>query len=237
MPTIAARPGHVADSFAEGQDRPNSRHSPAVSIRKQSRAQADRGQPPPRAASTSVVGESPLGADGERDRAAPSARGQAEGGQPAGMGEQPRAVVRLPRQVHPGERAGPAPSGGSSRTASRPRRPPAGAGRAWPSRGSTTDRSVTIGTSRRRRPSSVAFSTSQSNRSPLGTAVASVRRHGGDAVGQRGADGRQLDPVPPHRRQPRPASRTPGRRTPRPPRPRRTRRTRARWRASSSGRA
>ena len=44
-------------------------------------------------------------------------------------------------------------------------------------RGSTTDRSVTSGT-RRSIPNSVAFSTSQSNRSPFGTAEASVKRHG-----------------------------------------------------------
>ena len=45
--------------------------------------------------------------------------------------------------------------------------------------GSTTDRSVTNGI-KRSTPSSVAFSTSQSNRSPLGTAEASVSGKGGE---------------------------------------------------------
>ena len=48
--------------------------------------------------------------------------------------------------------------------------------------GSTTERSVTIGISRST-PSSVAFSTSQSNRSPLGTADASVSGKGGRRSG------------------------------------------------------
>ena len=49
-------------------------------------------------------------------------------------------------------------------------------------RGSTTERSVTRGM-RRSTPISVAFSTSQSNRSPLGMAVARVSEQGGRASG------------------------------------------------------
>ena len=51
--------------------------------------------------------------------------------------------------------------------------------------GSTTDRSVTIGINRST-PSSVAFSTSQSNRSPLGTAEASVSENGAGRSGRGG---------------------------------------------------
>ncbi len=60
--------------------------------------------------------------------------------------------------------------------------------------GSTTDRSVTIGI-KRSTPSSVAFSTSQSNRSPLGTAVASVSAERGRPLRQRWTGDRQFDPV------------------------------------------
>jgi hypothetical protein len=52
-------------------------------------------------------------------------------------------------------------------------------------RGSTTERSVTRGT-RRATPNSVAFSTSQSNRSPLGTAVARVSAKRGVRSGPAG---------------------------------------------------
>ena len=58
----------------------------------------------------------------------------------------------------------------------------------------TTDRSVTIGINRST-PSSVAFSTSQSNRSPLGTAVASVSEKGAGRSGRGGPTASQLDAV------------------------------------------
>ncbi len=63
--------------------------------------------------------------------------------------------------------------------------------------GSTTLRSVTIGINRSS-PSSVAFSTSQSSRSPLGAADASVRWNGGERSGNGDFHHDQIDPIVAH---------------------------------------